>query len=51
MVDGAGENDRDGSLAREADLCLAGGSSLSSLSYGADLGLAESALTGLPEPL
>ena len=51
MVDGAGESDRDESLAREADLCLAGESSLYSLSYGADLGLADSALIGLPEPL
>ena len=51
MLDGAGESDRDESLAREADLFLAGESSLSSLSYGADLGLADSALSGLPELL
>ena len=51
MVDGAGESDRDGSLAREADLCLAGKRYLSSLSYGADLGLTDSDLIGLPEPL
>ena len=51
MVDGAGEGERDVSLARVADLCLAGKSSLSSLSYGADLDLARSALTGFPCPL
>ena len=50
MVDGAGENDRDERLARAADLCLAGETSLSSLSYGADLGLADSALSVFPEP-
>ena len=47
MVDAAGEGDRDETRARETDLCLAGQNSLSSLSYGADLGLADSALIGL----
>ena len=48
MVDGAGDNDREESLAREADLCLTGESSLS---YGTDLGLADSTLIGLHAPL
>ena len=51
MVDGASDGDRDESLARETDLCLAGESYLSSLSYGADLGLADSALIEFAEPL
>ena len=51
MVHEANENDRDESPARETNLCLAGKSSLSSLSYGADLGLADSALIGFVEPL
>ena len=51
IVDGAGDGDRDESLARETDLCLGGASSLSSLSYGADLGLADSALIRFAEPL
>ena len=50
MVDGAGEGDLDVSLTRGAQLCLTGESSLSSLSYGADLDLARSALTGFPGP-
>ena len=48
MVDGAGERDRDVSLTRKADLCLT--KETSSLSYGADLDLARSALTGFPGP-
>ena len=48
MVDGAGDSERDESLARETDLCLTGEPSLS---YGADLTLADSALIGLLAPL
>ena len=51
MVGEAGENDRDESLAREANLCLTVKKCRASLSYGIDLGLADSALIGLPEPL
>ena len=51
MVDGAGDSDRDESLARETDLCLAMENYLSSLSYGAGLNLADSAMIGIPEPL
>ena len=51
MVDGASDAERYESLARETDLCLAGDSSLCSLSYGADLSLADSALIGLLAPL
>ena len=51
MVDGAGDSERDESLARETNLCLTGDKSLSSLSYGADLNLADSALIGLLAPL
>ena len=41
IVNGAGDGDRDESLAQETDLCLDGESSRSALSYGADLGLAD----------
>ena len=51
-MDGAGDGDRDESLARETDLCLGGESYLSSVSYGADLGLADdSALIGFAQLL
>ena len=48
MVDGAGDSERDESLARETNLCLNGESYLS---YGADLSLADSPLMGLLAPL
>ena len=51
-MDGAGDEDRDENLARETNICLGGKSCLSSLSYGADLGLADdSALIRFAKPV
>ena len=48
MVEEAGDTDREENLALETDLCLTG---KSSLSYGNDLGFADSALIGWHAPL